>query len=59
MMKGGHGQTNQLRDINWGALDHVSCAPQLKSCNYCVCVCVSEHLSCDHDESTNAVHSSS
>ena len=24
MMKGGHGQTNQLHDINWGALDHAS-----------------------------------
>ena len=33
MMRGGHGQTNQLHDINWGAL-------QLMSCNYYVCVCV-------------------
>ena len=40
MMKGGHGQTNQLHDINWGALDHASRAPQLMSCNYSVCVCV-------------------
>ena len=40
MMKGGHRQTNQLCDINWGALDHVSRAPQLMSCNYCACVCV-------------------
>ena len=39
MMKGGHGQTNQLHDINWGALNHASHAPQLMSCNYCVCVC--------------------
>ena len=44
-MKGGHGQANQLHDINWCALDHASCAPQLMSCNYmcvytCVCVCV-------------------
>ena len=39
MMKGGHGQTNQLHDIycgardscHWSALDHVS---QLMSCNY-------------------------
>ena len=38
-MKGGHGQTNQLHDINWGArdaywgaLDHASRAPQLMSC---------------------------
>ena len=37
MMKGGDGQTNQLYDINWGALDHASHAPQLMSCNYCVC----------------------
>ena len=37
-MKGGHGQTNQFHDINWGALDHASSAPQLMSCNYCVCV---------------------
>ena len=30
MMKGGHGQTNQLHDINWGALNrHASCSPQL------------------------------
>ena len=40
MMKGGHGQTNQLHDINRGALDHASRALQLMSCNYCVCVCV-------------------
>ena len=24
MMKGGHGQTNQLHDTNWGAPDHAS-----------------------------------
>ena len=40
MMKGGHGQTNQLHDINWGALDHASCVPQFISCNCYVCVCV-------------------
>ena len=41
MTKGCHGQVNQLYDINWGALNHVSCAPQLISCNYYdVCVCV-------------------
>ena len=44
-MKGGHGQTNQfhVHDINWGALDHASYAPQLMSCNYCnmsTCTCV-------------------
>ena len=33
MMKGDHGQTNQLHDINWGALDLAFCAPQLMSCN--------------------------
>ena len=27
MMKGGHAQTSQLHDINWGALDHASHAP--------------------------------
>ena len=43
MMKGGHGQTNQLHDINWDVLD---IAPQLMSCNYSnyvcalMCVCV-------------------
>ena len=36
MMKGGNGQTNQLHDINWGALNHASCAPQLMSGDYCV-----------------------
>ena len=39
-MKGGQLPTNQLHDINWGALDHASRAPQLMSCNYYVCVCV-------------------
>ena len=37
MMRGGGG-TNQLHDINWGALNHASRAPQLMSCNYYVCV---------------------
>ena len=44
MMKGGHRPTKQLQDLNWGAFDHASHAPQLRSCNYylclCVCVCV-------------------
>ena len=31
MMKGGHRQTNELHDINWGTLNHASCAPQLTS----------------------------
>ena len=35
MMKGGHGQTNQLHvcDNNWGAHDHAFCIPQLMSCD--------------------------
>ena len=39
-MNGGQLPTNQLHDINWGALDHASRALQLMSCNYYVCVCV-------------------
>ena len=38
MMKGGHEQTNQLHDINWGALDHIS--------YMCVCVCKFMGMSC-------------
>ena len=38
-MNGGQLPTNQLHDINWGAPDHASRAPQLMSCNYYVCVC--------------------
>ena len=34
MMKGGHGQINQLYDINWGAPNHAPRAPQLMSRNY-------------------------
>ena len=34
VMDGGQLPTNQLHDINWGALDHASHAPQLMSCNY-------------------------
>ena len=49
-MNRGQLPTNQLHDINRGALDHASRAPQLMSCNYtvcayvcvCVCVCYSE-----------------
>ena len=33
----------QLRDINWGALDHTSRAPQFMPCN-CVCACVWAHI---------------
>ena len=41
MMKGDHGQTKQLHDINWGTFSH---APLLMLCNYyvCVCACVQE-----------------
>ena len=42
MMKGSHGQANQLHDIIWCALDHAFHAPQLRPCNcnvLCVCVC--------------------
>ena len=57
VMNGGQLPTNQLHDINWGALDYASCAPQLMSCNYacvcarvcmracmCVCVCVQLYM---------------
>ena len=36
-MNRGQLPTNQIHDINWGALDHASRAPQL---NYNVCVCL-------------------
>ena len=36
MIKGGHGQTNQLHDINWGARD--TCV------HVCVCVLLSRIL---------------
>ena len=32
VMNGGQLPTNQLHDVNWGALDHASCALQLMSC---------------------------
>ena len=41
------GQTNQLYDINWGALDHASHASQLMSCIYYVCACACVHV-CIH-----------
>ena len=34
MMKGVMGQQNSYMTINWGAFDHASHAPQLRSCNY-------------------------
>ena len=39
-MNRGQLPTNQLHEINWGALNHASSAPQLMSCNYYLCVCV-------------------
>ena len=39
-MKGGHGPTKQLQNLNWDAFDHASHAPQLKSCNYYMYVCM-------------------
>ena len=33
-MRGGHGPIRQLQDLNWGAFDHASHVPQLRSCNY-------------------------
>ena len=40
MMRVGHGPTKHLQDLNSGAFDLASHAPQLRSC-VCVCVCVS------------------
>ena len=34
MMRGGHGPTKQLQDLNWSAFNHASHALQLRSCNY-------------------------
>ena len=45
-MKGDHGQTEWLHDLNWSALDHASHVPQLRLCNYYVCVCVCVALLC-------------
>ena len=42
-MKGGQLPTNQLHNINWGALDRASRAPQLMSCKLYVRVCVCVH----------------
>ena len=39
-MNRGQLPTNQLHDINWGALNHTSRAPQLSCECVCVCVCV-------------------
>ena len=33
MMRGGHGPTRQLQDLNWGAFNQASHAPQLGSCS--------------------------
>ena len=37
-MNRGQLPTNQLHDINWGALDHTSRAPRFMPCNYYLCV---------------------
>ena len=39
-MNGGQLLTNQLRDINWGALDHASRAPQLVTTIIIFVVCL-------------------
>ena len=31
MMRGDHGPTRKLQDLNWGAFDHVS---HVRTCNY-------------------------
>ena len=36
MMKGGHGPTKELQDLDWCAFDHATHASQLRSCNYCL-----------------------
>ena len=50
MMKGGHGPTKWLQDLNWGAFDHTSHAHQLRSCNYYIlctaCMCDSAWPAC-------------
>ena len=40
MMRGDHGPIRQLQDLNWGAFDHASHAPQLRSCNYNMCITI-------------------
>ena len=41
-MKGGHGPTKYLQDLNWGAFDHASHAPNvcMTMCVHCVCTCM-------------------
>ena len=34
MMKGDHGPTKLLHTLTWGAFDHASHAPQVRTCNY-------------------------
>ena len=36
MMKRDHGPTKLLHALTWGAFDHVSHAPEVKACNYCI-----------------------
>ena len=37
MMKGGHGQTNQLHDITWGILNHASRAHATRPSHFSAC----------------------
>ena len=39
-MNGDQLPTNQLHNINWGALDHASRAPHVCVCGVCVYMCV-------------------
>ena len=38
MMKVAHGPTELLHALTWGAFDHTSHAPQVRACNYYVCI---------------------
>ena len=40
MMKGDHGPTKMLHALTWDAFDHASHAPQVRTCNYYVCVSI-------------------
>ena len=50
MMRGGHGLTKLLLDLNWGVLNHASRAPQLRSCNsYLQTVYLPQIYKCNSD----------
>ena len=40
MMKEGHWPTKLLHALTWDAFDHAPHAPQLRECNYYVCICI-------------------